>query len=155
MTSHEERLRMAGIMRDMAFGAVQGVRAIPGLVMRAGFTNAEALEHEALYPDWKAGVAYKAGWIVRHNGELYKVSSDITSSTPPPTTGYTAIPHTEGSSYPEWVPPEVPDDAYSYGDMVTCDGKTWVSIVPGDKTNVWRPGVYGWAEHLGGGELLQ
>lgn len=43
--------------------------------------------------------------------------------------------------YPEWVQPTGAHDAYSIGDKVTHNGKTWESTIA---NNVWEPGVYGW-----------
>lgn len=40
-----------------------------------------------------------------------------------------------------WVQPSGVHDAYSVGDRVTHNGKTWESTTDG---NVWEPGVYGW-----------
>ena len=44
---------------------------------------------------------------------------------------------------PEWIQPTGAQDAYNTGDKVTHNSKTWQSTVD---SNVWEPGVYGWAE---------
>lgn len=42
---------------------------------------------------------------------------------------------------PEWKQPSGSHDAYSIGDKVTHNGKTYISTAD---NNVWEPGVYGW-----------
>ena len=49
----------------------------------------------------------------------------------------------EGEEYPEWSQPLGVHDAYSEGDKVSHGGKHYISSV---NSNVWEPGVYGWAE---------
>lgn len=43
----------------------------------------------------------------------------------------------------EWAQPVGAHDSFPKGQIVTHDGKTWVSLVSG---NVWEPGVSGWRE---------
>lgn len=45
--------------------------------------------------------------------------------------------------WPEWIQPLGSEDAYSKGDKVKHNNKTWISDVD---YNTWEPGVYGWSE---------
>lgn len=103
------------------------------------------------YPDfvekWDGdGKAYEAGKRLCYNGTVYKVLSSHTSQsgwTPdeaPSLFAKVLIP--DPDVIPEWEQPDS-TNAYSEGDKVTHNGKTWVSTV---NDNVWEPGVYGWDE---------
>lgn len=48
--------------------------------------------------------------------------------------------------YPEWVQPVGTSDAYNNGDVVSFEGKLYISVIDG---NVWSPLAYpaGWAEY--------
>ena len=46
--------------------------------------------------------------------------------------------------YSEWVQPTGAHDAYQVGDIVSYNGKLYVSTAA---NNVWAPGVYGWSEY--------
>lgn len=108
--------------------------------------DAEALEVQYLYPEWKSGKNYTAGYRVNHNGILYKVLQDHTSQddwTPdaaPSLFAKVLIP--DPDTIPEWEQPDS-TNTYSKGDKVTHNGKIWASDV---NNNVWEPGVYGWSE---------
>ena len=108
--------------------------------------DAEALEVQFLYPEWKSGKSYTTGYRVNHNGILYKVLQDHTSQddwTPdvsPSLFAKVLIP--DANVIPEWEQPES-TNPYMAGNKVTHNGKTWVSDVD---NNVWEPGVYGWTE---------
>ena len=49
--------------------------------MRGMATDAQALEIQSVYPDWKSGVQYIVGERVLYNDSLYKVSMDHTSQS--------------------------------------------------------------------------
>ena len=108
--------------------------------------DAEALQVNFLYPEWKSGKDYTAGYRVNHNGVLYKVLQDHTSQddwAPDAAPSlFTKVLIPDSNVVPEWEQPES-TNPYSKGDKVTHNGKTWVSDVDG---NVWEPGVYGWIE---------
>lgn len=112
----------------------------------SSLSDEDGLEAVQLFPVWKAGQAYTTGQRVQHNGVLYSVLQDHTSSedwTPDAAASLFAkvlIP--DESVIPEWEQPES-TNPYSAGDKVTHNGKTWVSDIDG---NVWEPGVYGWTE---------
>lgn len=108
--------------------------------------DAEALEVNYLYPEWKSGKEYAVGYRVNYNGILYKVIQDHTSQddwtpdTAPSLFAKVLIP--DENAIPEWEQPDS-TNPYSAGDKVTHNGKTWVSDID---NNVWEPGVYGWTE---------
>lgn len=108
--------------------------------------DTEALEVQYLYPDWKSGRDYAAGYRVNHNNILYKCLQDHTSQdswapdAAPSLWAKVLIP--DPAIIPEWEQPES-TNAYTTGDRVTHNGKTWESIVD---NNIWEPGVYGWVE---------
>ena len=105
-----------------------------------------ALRMVEFYPDWAAGQDYPAGFKVQRGGALYKVLQAHTSQTgwepenAPSLWAKVLIP--DENIIPEWEQPDS-TNAYSKGDKVTHNGKTWVSDV---ENNVWEPGVYGWTE---------
>ena len=114
--------------------------------MRESATDEQSANAPAVYPTWKAGVAYKVGDKILHHEILYKVLQDHTSQetwTPtdaPSLFAQVLIPDVD--VIPEWVQPDS-TNPYMRGDKVTYNGKTWVSTVD---NNVWAPGVYGWEE---------
>lgn len=105
-----------------------------------------------LYEDWSANKSYPEGKVLKYGtnaaGEtqLYKVVQAHTSQadwTPDKTASlYKAIGFTE-DGVDIWTQPLGAHDAYAKGDVVSHNGKLWVSDVDG---NVWEPGVYGWSE---------
>lgn len=116
------------------------------VTLRESVTDEQALKAPSIYPAWRPGMDCKAGDRVQHSGVLYKVLQDHTSQdtwTPdasPSLFAKVLIP--DETVIPEWEQPDS-TNAYSKGDKVTHNGKTWVSDVDG---NVWEPGVYGWTE---------
>lgn len=105
-----------------------------------------ALETVSLFPVWRTGTAYAANFRVRYNGILYRCLIEHTAQetwTPdvsPSLWARVLIP--DETVIPAWAQPDS-TNAYSAGDKVTHNGKTWVSDVD---SNVWEPGVYGWTE---------
>ena len=114
--------------------------------LRGLATDEQALAATAIYPSWKAEVAYAAGDRVLYNDVLYKVITAHTSQetwTPedaPSLFAKVLIPDID--VIPAWEQPSS-TNPYMAGDKVTHNGKTWVSNVD---NNVWEPGVYGWTE---------
>lgn len=108
--------------------------------------DAQALEVQYLYPEWKSGKDYTAGYRVNHNTTLYKCLQDHTSQddwkpeVAPSLWAKVLIP--DPNVIPEWEQPDS-TNPYMKGDKVTHNGKTWES---GIDNNVWEPGVYGWTE---------
>ena len=108
--------------------------------------DATAVEAVTLYPHWKAGTAYVAGYRVQYNGILYSVltahtsQSDWTPDASPSLFAKVLIPDPE--QIPEWEQPES-TNPYMKGDKVMYEGKVWVSDMD---NNVWVPGEFGWTE---------
>lgn len=48
-----------------------------------------------------------------------------------------------------WMQPTSVVDSYLEGDVVTYEGKTWVSLID---LNTWAPGVQGWREQVEEGD---
>lgn len=112
----------------------------------AGNTDEQALKVTALYPAWEEmedGATLTAGQRVTYQSVLYKVlqehqvQADWTPVDAPSLFAKVLIPDPE--VIPEWEQPG-PENAYSKGDRVTHNGKTWESLVD---NNVWEPGVVG------------
>ena len=105
-----------------------------------------ALRMAEFYPEWAAGVDYATGYKAQHGGRLWRCLQAHTSQTgwepenAPSLWAKVLIP--DENIIPEWEQPDS-TNAYSKGDKVTHNGKTWVSDV---ENNVWEPGVYGWTE---------
>lgn len=114
--------------------------------LRESATDEQALSVSVLYPAWRSGVDYAVGTRVRYNGTLYRVlqaHSSQESWTPeaaPSLFARVLIP--DPDTVPDWVQPDS-TNAYSKGDRVRHNGKTWTSDIDG---NIWEPGVYGWTE---------
>ena len=120
---------------------------ISALVMlREAATDEQALAVPVLYPAWRSGVDYVTGLRILYDNTLYKVLQDHTSQndwTPDAASSLFAkvlIP--DETTISEWEQPDS-TNAYSQGDKVMHNGKTWISDVD---NNVWEPGVYGWTE---------
>ena len=108
--------------------------------------DSAALTGPELFPFWRSGVDYAVGTRVRYNGTLYRVlqaHSSQESWTPeaaPSLFSKVLIP--DPDTVPDWVQPDS-TNAYSKGDRVRHNGKTWTSDIDG---NIWEPGQYGWTE---------
>lgn len=108
----------------------------------------KALEYPELFPEWDGNTkGYKAGEMVRRNGELMKVLQDHTSQpgwTPEnaPSLFTKVLIDPIDDSVQAWQQPDS-TNPYRLGDTVTHNGKTWMSSID---NNVWEPGVYGWDE---------
>lgn len=109
-------------------------------------TDEQALEVAALYPDWedlREGITLAVGIRLNYQGVLYKVLTEHQKQAAwnpvdaPSLFAKVLIP--DPGEIPEWEQPG-PENAYSKGDKVTHNGKTWESLVD---NNVWEPGVVG------------
>lgn len=110
------------------------------------------LEIATVFPKFAVGKEYKAKEIFSYgeNGvgdpQLYQVLQQHTSASqwlPDSAPGlYKKIGVTE-QGYPEWVQPLGAADAYNKGDIVSCEGVLYKSLIDG---NVWSPESYpnGW-----------
>ena len=112
--------------------------------MAEGFTDEQALQVIALYPEWSDdSIDYKTGERIRYGGILYKVLQDHTSQEiwnpkDAPSLFTKVIVETPGEIV-EWEQPES-TNGYSKGDKVTHNGKTYESLID---NNIWEPGVIG------------
>jgi hypothetical protein len=104
----------------------------------------EAAEQFAgLFPDWKPGIAVRAGEVYRWDGALVEVVQGHTTQadwTPDKVPALFKI-HRTANTVAPWVQPVGAHDAYQIGDRVTHNGQTWTSTAA---NNVWAPGVFGW-----------
>lgn len=109
-------------------------------------TDEQALKVPALYPDWEnmaEGATLAAGERYNYQGVLCKVLTEHQKQAAwnpvdaPSLFAKVLIP--DPGEIPEWEQPG-PENAYSKGDRVTHNGKTWESLVD---NNVWEPGVVG------------
>ena len=134
MSINEKTLKKLAAMRKQAE------------INATGNTDEQALEVSALYPDWEAvseGATLAAGERYNYQGALYKVLTEHQKQAAwnpvdaPSLFAKVLIP--DPGVIPEWEQPG-PENAYSKGDRVTHNGKTWESLVD---NNVWEPGVVG------------
>lgn len=109
-------------------------------------TDEQALNVVALYANWEGmpeGTTLAVGARLNYQGVLYKVLTEHQKQAAwnpadaPSLFAKALIP--DPGEIPEWEQPG-PENAYSKGDRVTHNGKTWESLVD---NNVWEPGVVG------------
>lgn len=154
MMTQSDKERIAVNIRDMTVGTVKGINAVPSIIMRANLDDDEALTYAELYPEFEIGRQYKPDYIFRYEGELYRVAQTTTGSelylpgTPGTESLYTHISIDPSTGYEDWQQPTGAHDAYSFGDIVKHNDKLWISTIPGENTNTYEPGVYGWDEYV-------
>ena len=112
----------------------------------SGNTDEQALEVAVLYPNWEdvaEGDALAAGERYNYQDPLYKVLTEHQKQAAwnpvdaPSLFAKVLIP--DPGEIPEWEQPG-PENAYSKGDRVTHNDRTWESLVD---NNVWEPGAVG------------
>lgn len=93
---------------------------------------------------------YKVGeYMIFTDGKTYKCLSDTTYSPADYSQAWEVQGEASGGdsgsteTVAAWKQPTGAADAYKAGDIVSHNGKTWISSVD---NNVWEPGVYGWTE---------
>lgn len=111
-------------------------------------TDEQALSVSSFIPTWTIGQTYAIKDIVQYNNTLYRALNNSTAEAQYTPDVYTSgwkeiLPASEGSDIYPWVQPLGSTDAYSKGDKVTFEGKTYESIID---SNVWSPTTYGWKE---------
>ncbi len=139
-------------MSDKRLIAQQMNRFFQIMANQMSLDDETAMEIADLYKPWEPNKTYNADEIVKYgtntDGEtqLYKVIQSHTSQeghTPDTVPSlFKAIGFTD-SGIPVWTQPLSAEDAYMTGDIVSHNGKMWVSDAD---NNVWEPGVYGWEE---------
>lgn len=111
-------------------------------------TAEQASTIPALFPEWKPDMTLKQGQYVRWDNNLYYIMQDYTSVaqyTPDQDiTHYKPVTEPDDDGMFQWPQPLCAEDSYSFGDKVKHNGSAWQSNVPGEHTNCWEPGVYGW-----------
>lgn len=114
----------------------------------ASLDDNTALEATELFPVWNNAATYAKDDRVRYDEVLYKcltahtAQADWTPVAAPSLWAKVLIP--DENVIPEWEQPDS-TNTYKAGDVVTHNGKTWVSTVD---NNSWEPGVYGWTEKV-------
>lgn len=112
----------------------------------------QALEIAAIYPRWIPNQEYQINDVVRYGKnpdnepQIYRVEQAHTSQpdwTPDKTAALFTKLGFEEDGTAVWVQPLGAHDAYQLNDIVSHNGKNWISTVDG---NTWEPGVYGWKE---------
>jgi hypothetical protein len=113
------------------------------LIRADQMTDAEVMMLVHLYPAWSgAGVSYKAGDLVSHDGKLYKVVQPHTSQPgwSPDVVPALFVDTAPAGVIPIWKQPAGAHDAYPLGFFVTHKGELWESLID---FNVWEPGAVG------------
>ncbi len=106
-------------------------------------TDEVALQHIDWYPQWRPNIRVKVGDRLTYNGVLYRCLQEHDAQeswTPvdaPSLWAKVLIPNPD--IIPAWEQPDS-TNAYSKGDKVSHNGKTWESLV---NNNVWEPGAVG------------
>lgn len=110
----------------------------------------DALVIASIFPEWDLGVKYKKDEYVKYgvnaDGEpqIYRViqghDSQYAWAPDKAVSLFVKVGFTDdGTSV--WIQPMGAHDAYAEGDIVSYNGKLYVSTANG---NVWAPDVYGW-----------
>ena len=109
-------------------------------------TDEQALETQALYPDWEEleeGYSFVTGERVNYLDVLYKVlqahQKQETWNPADATSLFAKVLIPDADVIPEWEQPDS-TNPYMTGDKVTHNDKTWISLVD---NNVWEPGAIG------------
>ena len=105
----------------------------------------DAINAVELFTMWKAGMELSVGQRLQWGSKLYRVVQSHTSQEgwEPDKTPALFTEVAKPGEIPEWKQPSGAQDAYSKGDKVRHNDKTWLSTCD---ANVWEPGVYGWDE---------
>lgn len=106
--------------------------------------EAIAVQAVSLYPQWKVGMDYSAGYRVQYKEVLYLVITDHQSQeswTPDVSPSlFTKVLIPDPDVIPEWEQPDS-TNPYMKGDKVMYEGKVWISDMD---NNVWTPSEFGW-----------
>lgn len=114
------------------------------------FSDAQALQVSAIYPEWHVDVDYRTGQICRYQSQLYRCVQNHTSQaewTPDTASSlWDAVTIDPETGYDVWTQPSGAHDAYNIGDRVLypdADGQVYESLING---NTWSPDAYpaGW-----------
>ena len=101
-------------------------------------------------PAWKPGEQVQIGTVRVYEGSNYRCiqAHRVQSDWAPPTVpALWVLEPPEGVEWPAWQQPTGAQDAYTFGQKVSHNGKNWISQRP---ANVWEPGTFdaGWQEQI-------
>lgn len=114
--------------------------------LRGSATDEQAVEAQAVYPEWKEDVVYALDERILYKNVLYKVITAHTSQTDwtPDVAAslFAKVLIPDENVIPEWEQPDS-TNAYMTGDKVVYKGQIYVSVVD---NNIWSPEAYpaGW-----------
>ena len=115
-------------------------------------SDGQALELDAMYPEYDETAKYGKGDITRDAGLLYRAVNNVNASPTHPAddgVNWRLMDEPDEDGVFPWRQPYGKKDYYRKGAQVTHNGATWVSDV---NKNVWEPGVYGWHQVESSGE---
>lgn len=110
-----DREALARNIAQITKNAALVTTAFPSIIMQAGLTDAKAVQFKAVYPEWSelVGTKLKQGWIIAHEGELYRIGQTHTAQS-------------------QWVPGETGTDALYSHISINEDGyevwKEWDGV---------------------------
>ena len=110
-----DREALARNIAQITKNAALVTTAFPSIIMRVDLTDTEAVQFKAVYPEWSelVGTELKQGWIIAHEGELYRIGQTHTAQS-------------------QWVPGETGTDALYSHISINEDGyevwKEWDGV---------------------------
>lgn len=110
-----DREALARNIAQITKNAALVTTAFPSIIMRADLTDTKAVQFKAVYPEWSelVGTELKQGWIIAHEGELYRIGQTHTAQS-------------------QWVPGETGTDALYSHISINEDGyevwKEWDGV---------------------------
>jgi hypothetical protein len=146
--THDERLaKVVEFNKQFVASRKAAQIATRDLIKTEALDPEEIAQLVEVYPAFEVGKAYAVGDILRYDGKLYKVVQAHTSQADwtPDKTPALFTPAIPVGTIAEWKQPTGAHDAYKIGDRVTCNGKTYESLID---VNTWSPATYpaGWKE---------
>lgn len=114
------------------------------------FSDAQALQVSAIYPEWHVGVDYRVGQVCRYQSQIYRcVQAHASQASWAPDAApslWDAVTIDPATGYDVWQQPSGAHDAYNVGDRVLypdASGQVYESVING---NTWSPDAYpaGW-----------
>ena len=135
---------MTYFLKEKTKKELEALRSLlTSIIMRSDLTKAESQQFLEFYPEWIPDTEYKQGWIIRHNGELYRIGQDHISQSNwiPGTSGtealYSKIEFTE-DNYEIWKEWDGVSGSYANGQIVKdpTDEQLYQSLID---NNVWGP----------------
>ena len=127
-------------LQELSTAAIPVMAVFPSILMRADLDDAEAVQYKALYPTYTElmGKVVKQGWIISHDGELYRCGQPtltVSETYVPGTTGteslYSHI-HIDEQGYEYWKEWDGITGLYNVDDIVRDpeDEQLYICISP-------------------------